>query len=52
MGYEWGRLIWWLGQNSAAIQAVAALTTVVLTGVLISVTMRYVSLTQKIVETS
>jgi hypothetical protein len=45
-----GRLIWWLGQNSAAVQALAAAATVVLTGVLVFFTMRYVSLTQKMLE--
>ena len=50
MGNQWGRFIWWLGQNSAAVQALAAVATVVLTGVLIFVTIRYVSLTQKILE--
>lgn len=50
MGCQWGRFIWWLGQNSAAVQALAAVATVALTGVLIFVTMRYVSLTQKILE--
>jgi hypothetical protein len=50
MEYQWVRFIWWLGHNSAAVQALAAVATVVLTGVLIIVTMRYVSLTQKMLE--
>ena len=52
MGYQWGRFIWWLGQNSAAVQALAAVVTVLLTGVLIFVTIRYVLLTRKLVEAS
>ena len=50
MEYQWGRFVWWLGQNSAAVQALAAVATVVLTCVLILVTRRYVLLTQKILE--
>jgi hypothetical protein len=31
MSYEWGRLIWWVGQNAAAIQAISAVVQGVLT---------------------
>ena len=48
MEQEWNRFIWWIGQNSAAVQALAATATVVLTSVLIGATIRYVSLTSKI----
>jgi hypothetical protein len=52
MAHEWARFIWWLNQNSGAVQAMAAVATTVLTGVLILVTIRYVSLTGKLLEAS
>jgi hypothetical protein len=52
MAYEWGRFVWWLNQNAGAVQAMAAVATVVLTAALILVTIRYVSLTAKLLEAS
>jgi hypothetical protein len=50
MGYHWARFIWWVGQNSAAVQALAAVAAVAVTAILVLVTVRYVSLTQRILE--
>jgi hypothetical protein len=44
VAYEWGRFVWWLGQNAAAIQAFASLITVILTFVLVRITAEYVRL--------
>ena len=50
MAYEWGRFTWWLtlGQNAAAVQAVVALVTGILTAVLLIVTWKYVRLTGRL----
>lgn len=49
---QWGRLLWWLGQgqNAAAVQALSAVATVMLTGLIAFVTWKYVSLTGKYVN--
>lgn len=52
MTYEWGRFIWWLGQNASAIQALAAIATTLLTLALVWATSKYVVLTQRILATS
>jgi hypothetical protein len=44
--------MWWVGQNSAAIQAVSAVVTVIVTGILCCVTTRYVVLTSAIADTT
>jgi hypothetical protein len=49
---QWGRLIYWLGQNAAAIQALAAVITVIFTGALIGVTAWYANLTSGLLEAS
>jgi HAMP domain-containing protein len=51
MAYEWGRLIWWLGQNAAAIQALTAIVVVLLTAALVFVTSWYVRLTREMSQT-
>jgi len=51
VAYEWGRFIWWLGQNAAAIQALAAIVVVLLTVALVFVTGRYVRLTREMSQT-
>jgi hypothetical protein len=52
MEHQWQRFIWWIGQNSAAVQALAAIITVILTAVLIFATIRYVALTRRTLEAS
>lgn len=47
-----GGLLYWLGQNAAAVQGFTAIVTVVLTIVLIGVTIQYVQLTRGILEAS
>ena len=49
---QWGRFIYWLGQNAPAVQGFTAIITVVLTIVLIAVTIQYVKLTRGILEAS
>lgn len=49
---QWGRLIYWLGQNGAAIQALAAIITGIFTAVLIGVTGWYAYLTRGLLEAS
>jgi hypothetical protein len=52
MAYEWGRFIFWLGQNTAAVQALSSAANVLLTLALVGVTYRYVSLTKGILRAS
>jgi hypothetical protein len=47
MGYELGRLMWWLNQNAGAVQALSAAVTVMLTVVLAVTTIWYARLTYK-----
>lgn len=52
MDYEWGRFVGWLGQNAAAVQALSALATVLLTAVLAGATIRYIILTARLAKQS
>ena len=44
---EWGRLLWWSGQNSNAIQALSAIAIVGLTAALSGITLYYSRLTRR-----
>jgi hypothetical protein len=48
---EWQRLVWWSGQNSAAIQALSAIAIVVLTAVLGGITLYYALITGRMART-
>src|SRR5262245_43445932 len=48
IGQQWGRFIWWTGQNSGAIQAMSGVGTLLLTAALTYVTWKYVQLTSAI----
>ncbi len=52
MAHEWGRFVWWAGQNSGAIQALTSIVTVILTAILAYVTYRYVLLTNTLASNS
>ena len=52
MEFELGRLSWWLGQNAAAIQALSAMVTTLLTLVLVAVMWRYVLLARSMLTVS
>src|ERR1700692_2768567 len=45
IGEQWGRFVWWAGQNAGAIQAMTGVGTLLLTAVLAYITWKYVRLT-------
>jgi hypothetical protein len=47
---QWGRFIWWAGQNAGAIQALSGVGILLLTGAITYVTWKYVQLTSTIVN--
>jgi hypothetical protein len=52
MAYQWCRLIFWLGQNSSAVQALTSIVTVILTAVLACITYRYMNLTRELARSA
>jgi len=48
---QWERLVWWSGQNSAAIQALSSIAVVVLTAVLGGITLYYALITGRMART-
>jgi hypothetical protein len=48
MLYQWGRLLWWLNQNASAIEALSAIVTSFATVVLVLITRRYSSITERL----
>ena len=48
MAYQWVRFIFWLGQNSTIVQALASIVTLLLTAILAWITYRYMKLTRQL----
>ena len=52
MAHQWGRFIWWLGQNAAVAQIFLAFAAVLLTAVLAYFNRRYISLTSELARSA